>query len=195
MTMRPNNEMQRTSHGQDGGSPLNSVLSGRSSIRWRNAMTKGVIAALLVAGCSIGIALAAEGTPASSNPPAVDKAKALFKKYIDLEHAFDPAVADLYSDDAVIKNKRTYPTGQVREVTFPAPQYKELVRQAMPLAKKVGDTSTYSDCKYSAEAERVRVTCTRYSERKKYSSPVSLLVGPAPKGEWLIFEELSESQP
>jgi ketosteroid isomerase-like protein len=159
-------------------------------------MTKRGIAALLIAGCSIGTAFAADGgAPASPNPAAVDKAKALFNKYVALEHAFDAAVADLYADDAVIKNKRTYPTGQVREVTFPAPQYKAVLRQAMPLAKQAGDTSRYSDCKYSAEAERIRVTCTRYSERKKYSSPISLLVGRAPKGEWLIFEELSESQP
>ena len=173
------------------------LLSRRTSIRWRNAMTKRVIAALLVAGsCSIGTAFADDdGAPASPNPRAVDKAKALFNRYVALEHAFDAAVADLYADDAVIKNKRTYPTGQVRDVTFPAPQYKALLRQAMPLAKQVGDKSTYSDCRYSAEAERIRVNCTRYSERKNYSSPISLLVGPAPKNEWLIFEELSESQP
>ncbi len=80
-------------------------------------------------------------------------------------------------------------------MVFPAPQYKALLRQAMPLAKQAGDTSKYSECKYSAETKGIRVNCTRYSERKKYSSPISLLIGPAPKGDWLILEELSESQP
>jgi hypothetical protein len=44
-------------------------------------------------------------------------------------------VADLYADDAVIRNRRTYPTGEVREATVPAAQYKALIRQAIPLAK------------------------------------------------------------
>jgi hypothetical protein len=101
----------------------------------------------------------------------------------------------LYSDAAIIKNKRTYPGGQVRELSMPAPQYKELIRQAMPLAKARGDRNTYSECKYEEAAERVRIACQRYSELKKYTSPLVLVVGPAPGGDWLIFEELSESQP
>jgi hypothetical protein len=158
-------------------------------------MTKLVLVALLVAGSSSVTMDAAQGPASAGSRTAIDRAKALFNRYVALEHAFDPAVADLYADDAVVKNKRTYPTGQVREVTFPTPQYKALLRQAMPLAKQAGDKSTYSDCRYSEEAERVRINCTRYSERKKYTSPVSLLVGPGATEEWLIHEELSESQP
>ena len=108
---------------------------------------------------------------------------------------YDPASADLYSDDAVIKIKRVYPNGQVKEMSVPAPQYKELLRKVMPLAKARGDRSTYSGCKYTEEGDRVRIACDRYSELKKYTSPVSFLVGPGPEGEWLFFEELSESRP
>src|SRR5688500_4725614 len=78
------------------------------------------------------------------SPAALQKAQALFKVYEDEEGRFDPAVADLYADDAVIRNKRTYPDGQVREMTLPAPKYRELLRAAMPLAKQRGDTSRYS---------------------------------------------------
>ena len=123
------------------------------------------------------------------------RAKELFERYVALEHAFDPATADLYSDDAKIQNTRTYPTGEKRTLTMPAPAYKKLITAAMPLAKARGDTSTYSDIKYTGEGERVRITCTRFSELKKYSSPLSLLVGPDKNGKWLIFEETSESQP
>jgi hypothetical protein len=130
--------------------------------------------------------------------PAADpttKAKELFERYVALERAFDAAQADLYSDDAKIQNTRTYPDGQKRTVTFPPPEYKKLIKTAMPLAKARGDTSTYSDIKYTPEEDRVRIICTRFSELKKYSSPLSLLVGPDKDGKWLIFEEISESQP
>ena len=143
---------------------------------------------LALAGTAVAHASAADIKP-------LDEAQALFKRYVALELAFDPAAADLYSDTAVIKNKRTYPTGQVRELSIPAPKYKELIRQAMPIAKARGDRNTYSDCKHDEAAERVRITCSRYSELKKYTSPITLVVGPAPTGQWLIFEELSESQP
>jgi hypothetical protein len=123
------------------------------------------------------------------------KADQLWNRYVALEAAFDPTVADLYADDAVIRNRRTYPTGEVREATVPAAQYKLLVRTAIPLAKARNDISRYSGCTYAAEGARVRILCARFSVLKNYTSPISLLVGPGPAGSWLIFEELSESRP
>jgi hypothetical protein len=80
------------------------------------------------------------------------KAEQLWNRYVALEAAFDPAVADLYADDALIRNRRTYPTGEVREATVPAAQYKLLVKQAIPIAKARNDASRYSGCTYAAEA-------------------------------------------
>lgn len=122
-------------------------------------------------------------------------ARKLFERYISLAEAFDPAAADLYEDAALIKNKRTYPNGKIEERTIPAPQYKDLIRQIMPVAKARGDLNKYTKVKYSIEGDRVRINATRYSVLKKYSSPFSLLVGPGPEGHWLIYEEISESRP
>jgi predicted DCC family thiol-disulfide oxidoreductase YuxK len=127
--------------------------------------------------------------------PAADPAKQLFEQYVALGRAFDPGVADLYADDAVIRNKRTYPTGEVREFALPAPSYKALLREAMPFARERGDRSTFSDVSYKAEGDRVRIRASRFSELKRYTSPISFLVGPSPSGKWLIYEELSESRP
>jgi hypothetical protein len=125
----------------------------------------------------------------------LDDAKVLFDRYVQLELEFDPALADLYSDDAVIKNTRRYPNGQVRELTIPAPQYRGLIRSAAPLAKARGDTSSYSDVTFAEEQAGVRITATRFSHLKQYASPLSLFVAPNASGFWLIREELSESQP
>ena len=123
------------------------------------------------------------------------RAETLFKNYQSLGDSFDPALADLYCDSALIRNVRTYPDGQKRTLELPAARYKELVRAAMPLAKSSGDFSTFSDLAYVEEADRVRITATRYSVLKKYSSPMSLLVGACDGGDWAILEELSESRP
>jgi hypothetical protein len=142
-------------------------------------------------GVVIGVMFAA----LASAQPSTDAAKRLFAQYVALGHAYDPGVAELYADDALIKNKRAYATGQVRELTLPAAKYKALLRQVMPLAKARGDRSTYSEVSYASEGERVRIQAARFSELKNYTSPISLLVGPSPGGKWLIYEELSESRP
>ena len=69
-----------------------------------------------------------------------------------------------------------------------------MIRNVMPLAKEHGDRSTYSDAAYTVEGKNVRITAKCYSELRKYSTPLSLLVGPDATGKWLILEELTESQ-
>jgi hypothetical protein len=123
------------------------------------------------------------------------EAARLFERYVALGRAYDAALAELYDDNALIRNKRTYPGGEVREMTMPAGQYKSLLRKALPLAQARGDRSTYSDVRYTREGERVRISAARYSELKKYTSPLVLVVGPAAGGRWLIYEEHSESRP
>jgi hypothetical protein len=146
----------------------------------------------------LAVLLVLLSAPAGAQALSADargKAEQLWNRYVALEAAFDPAVADLYAEDAVIRNRRTYPTGEVREATVPAAQYKLLVRQAIPLAKARNDISRYSGCTYAADGPRVRIVCARFSVLKNYTSPISMLVGPGPGGAWLIFEELSESRP
>ena len=144
----------------------------------------------------IAIALLA-AAPVALQPAraSVEEATAFFRRFVEMEQAYDARVADLYADSAVIRNKRRYPTGEVRELTFPAPKYKALIGLAMPLAKSRGDRSTYSRCTYEPQDGRVRITCSRYSELKKFTSPYTLVVGPDHSGAWQIWEELSESRP
>ncbi|MGZ8940237.1 MAG: hypothetical protein ACXW32_13600 [Limisphaerales bacterium] len=124
---------------------------------------------------------------------STEEAKAFFNTYTNLSAKFDPAVADLYADDAMIKNKRHLADGGTREMTMQAPAYKNLVRSAMPLAKQRGDTNRYTEVAYKEEDGKVRITSTRYSELKKYSSPFTMVI--AKRGDkWLIVEEESESK-
>ena len=131
----------------------------------------------------------------SDSSPARASAETLFASYQSLEQAYDPAVADLYCETALIRNTRHYPDGQARVIEIPAPQYKGLIRTAMPLAQARGDYSTYSDVEYAAEGANMRITATRFSVLKNYASPISLLVGPCSGEAWAILEEISESQP
>ncbi len=139
------------------------------------------------------LALSVSWVKAEGTDPRIEQAQRLFERYVALEHAFDPAIADLYSDNALIQTTREYWFGQKRIMVIPVEKYKWMMRRMTPLAKARGDKSRYSDVTYTLEGENVRIKCIRYSEMKKYFSPFELLVGPAEDGRWLIFEEISES--
>ncbi|WP_052631213.1 hypothetical protein [Pseudoxanthomonas suwonensis] len=136
--------------------------------------------------------LLSAGIPAHASEA---RAQQVFAEYQARARAFDPAVADLYCDTAIIRNVRMYPDGQQRTLELPAPKYKELIRTAMPLAKARGDHNTYSDIEFNAEGSNVRIAAIRYSVLKGYSSPISILVGSCNGGKWAVLEELSQSRP
>lgn len=134
------------------------------------------------------------GAAALTTETSHENARECFERYVALEAACDPSVADLYADDAKIQNINIAPNGQKRVTTMAAPAYKEQIRQTMPAAKPRGDTSKYSELNLTKEGDRIRVTAVRFSELKRYSAPLSMLVGPDGNGVWRIYEELSESR-
>jgi hypothetical protein len=133
--------------------------------------------------------------PGIANAGAIDDAQIFFGRYAALEKAFDPAMADLYSEEAYIKNTRYYPDGQSKEMVIKGIDYKRLVRAALPIAKARGDSNIYSDVVYTEENGAVRIRAIRFSELKKYESPISLLVMAGHDGKYRIYEEISESRP
>jgi hypothetical protein len=158
----------------------------------RTLATLSAAAFALLALCQAASAAPAPTAAVKGNPIA--QAKALFQRYVELEHAFDPAQADLYSDQARIISKRIMPDGKVIPLMVPASRYKKLVRDGMPAARQKGDIANYTGDTYTLEkGGKVRIRVTRYLALKKYSSPMSMLVGPDATGKWVIFEEESES--
>lgn len=132
--------------------------------------------------------------PASAEGPKptssqLEKARALFQRYIDLEQSFDPALADLYADDALIRNTKVRPGGREYTIPIPAHQYKELLRHAIKIAQEKGDKRVYSGIEYVADARGVRMNALRISLLEETSTPVSIVFGPWHDGRWLVLEE------
>ncbi|WFC40621.1 hypothetical protein [Pseudoxanthomonas sp. SE1] len=123
------------------------------------------------------------------------EARALFQRYEQLAATYDPAFADLYCDAALVRNTRRFPDGTERTLELPAAQYKDLVRAAMPVARQRSDRSTFSSVAFTREGDAVRITASRYSLLKDYTSPISLKVAACDGGAWGILEEISESRP
>lgn len=143
---------------------------------------------------SLLCALIALASPTLAADPMAE-AKQLFTTYVARLNSFDPAVADLYADDAKIENTRTYPDGTKRTATVPAAQYKAMLRDVMPKAKQSNDTSDFLGVNYTQAGEKVRIETIRFSTVKLEGSPIILVVGAGADGKWVILEEYSESRP
>jgi len=134
-------------------------------------------------------------TASAAAADPVAEAKQLFATFVQRLNAFDPAVADLYADEAKIENTRRYPDGSKQTAVVPAPKYKAILRDAMPAARQRGDTSDFLAVEYTPVGAKVRISTTRFSNAKLEATPLVLVVGPGPGGTWTILEELSESRP
>lgn len=127
---------------------------------------------------------------------ASGEAELFFKRYIELSDNFDPQVANLYSDSAKIHTYRVYPHGKELAMTLSGSQWKQLVAQVMPLAKRKGDKSKYNNIKVTKFENGYKIKADRYSSIKCYTdSGYYMVIEPDKKGNYVIIEEYSETQP
>ena len=124
-----------------------------------------------------------------------EAAVAFFENYVALGHAFDPSVAELYSDTAKITANRVYPTGQKQSMELSGAQWKALIVKAMPIAEERNDKNEYSEIKVSEESGTYRISAKRYSLLKCYTdSDYFIVITKGSDGEFEIIEEQSNSQ-
>lgn len=137
-------------------------------------------------------------TPASADTPLadIDSARAFFEKYITLGDAYDPGLAELYADSAIIRSSRRYPDGQQRVLELSGTKWKALLIASLPLAKARDDKSTYMNVQITTTAATARISATRYSELKCYTDTgYYMVIERRPDAEYRIVEEYSETQP
>jgi exopolysaccharide biosynthesis protein len=126
----------------------------------------------------------------------IDKAKKFIEVYQERGNNFDPKLADLYADEAKIVNTTLRKDDRKDVIKYEGKNFKEQLRKGLPTTgKMLNDKNTFSDITYTEENGRVRVTATRFNQRKNCSSPHSFLIGPAKSGAWFIYEELREIKP
>ena len=144
---------------------------------------------------SLLMLLAISSGQLAAQVPAPSSAQELWDLYVELGTGFDPALADLYADDAVIHLTRRYPDGRTRTLQLMGKEYKPLVRQAMPVARNRGDVDVYSNVKFEDLGARTRITATRYGTLKNNQVPHELIVGNLGGMGWKILKETGESGP
>lgn len=133
----------------------------------------------------------AENTLASKaeNIAPLEKAKAFVDTYTSRHRAFDGAVADLYSDKAVVKQHQIDTKGKTRQVTLVTAKYKEMLRNQLPKQKVENTTIQFTDVDVKPEGDAFRATGNVHSSLKPVKRPFSLLIRQLDNGGWQIIEE------
>lgn len=129
----------------------------------------------------------------SSKNQIIAEAKKFFERYVALSNSFDPAIVDLYSDNADIQSTRYYVGGKSRTLRLPASEYKKMILAVLPTAKAAKDTDSYSKTTYSLESKGVKITTLRHSNLKNYDSWFVLFVRKE-GGVMKIYQELSQTR-
>lgn len=140
---------------------------------------------LLLAMTLIAAAQAQERPDAS-----LERARQVIESYVKLERAYDPKLAELYADEAVIKSNQSGPNGESQWVTAQGWQYKRMIRDAMPRSRALGYKASYSGARYELAGKNVRVSVTQYVDQSRSSYPIQWVIGPGRTSQWLILEEV-----
>jgi hypothetical protein len=138
----------------------------------------------------LAVALAATAHTQERPDASLERARQVIESYVNLERAYDPRLADLYADEAVIKANQSGPNGESQWVTAQGWQYKKMIRDAMPRFRAQGFKASYSGARYELSGKNVRVSVMQYVDKSRSSNPVQWTIGPGRTSQWLILEQV-----
>ena len=79
----------------------------------------------------------------TDNQDWLKAARECMQLHFKLADEFDPLMANLYSDYALIQNTVLNSDGSQKTRLLPAPYYKSIIANTMQMAKEMGDTYTF----------------------------------------------------
>ena len=114
----------------------------------------------------------------------VEKARAVFERYVRLERDYDPILPELYAPDL----QASVADGHGRTEKMDYGKYRKQLLSALGQARRQEDRVEYKDVKYEADREGgVRISGTRESEVAG-AAPFLLQVAPDASGQWLVHQ-------
>lgn len=132
--------------------------------------------------------------PYSSNQPRLAKGREFFEKYVRLEHDRDLAMLDLFTENAIVIDRRPSPNGQITDLKIPIVAFRPMLRTLYVVAKAASEPPTvFSQVKHFVEGSGVRIETDCYSPTEEFQRHLSMFVRPDADDEWRIEELIVES--
>lgn len=133
------------------------------------------------------------GQPCFASQDDINNAKMFIGKFLELSHNYDPALIDMYSDNANIVRKVIHEDGKVEKVIIPTDLYKKSLLFFRLPAKLQGYRNEFINFSYVMEGKNVRATGLRKSNNTNIV-PISFLLGKDSSGKFRILEEITETK-
>ena len=119
--------------------------------------------------------------------------KKFFKRYDARSKKFDVKVAEMYSDDANIRALQKRDDGTEKIMKMTSSQWKEMIKDIMPYAKKRGDISNFKNIKVEETGNRAKISASRYSKLKCFTDDKYYMIVEKSGKKLQIVEEYMES--
>ena len=117
-------------------------------------------------------------------------ARATFDRFVELEAAFDPRVAELYADDGIVIERVEVEGVERRTREIPMRRYKALIAAAFADHRHAPETATHSQIRLERFAPGwVRVRTLRRSSASRAASDYEIVVRAGSDGVWRIVKE------
>ena len=144
-------------------------------------MRRFLVLLIVMAGC---------GLPTTE----LDRVQALFTRYQELQTTYDPALADLYHDDASVTTVLESDVEPDETHTLTGRELKAKIGDIVAEAQSSGDRFTYPD----ATIKKVNADYKIFGQRRNEANPAFerylIIVSQDSSGAWKIKEERVERQ-
>lgn len=147
-----------------------------------NAFITQVATLTVLAGCAVG--------PQDSSSSEQEAVKDFFEDYAQRSAEFDPSVAELYADSAILQGTQLMKDGSTKQVRMTGAQYKAMIPLINEQAKSLNDYSEYKDFEIEhIDEDEARILALRYSHYKCYEDHNYAMTVRKMEDQWRIVEE------
>lgn len=167
-------------------------------------MSRGLKTFVIATACVttlivMGAPLLRLATNASQKRATVDEfrlavGREFFDQYVRLEHDRDEELLNLYSDEAIIIDRRPSPNGKMNDLNIPMAAFRPMLKGMLVVAKASGDPPMiYTGTKILLDNDGVRIETDCYSESDEFQRHLSMFIRPIEEDTWRIEELIVES--
>lgn len=137
--------------------------------------------AAIFAGCAT--------TSSSKDDPRTASVVSFLSEYQSLTNAYDPAVLNLYSDNAVLRGVQVLESGAEQPIQISIAQYAAVFESAIEVERALGVQIKFSNLKVSFDNEHAVVTADRYTSSRCFNDTDYRVILTPDGDTWQIIDE------
>lgn len=117
-----------------------------------------------------------------------------FNSFVNASNSYNPALLNMYDDNARIIRQIIKPNGEIANAYFGAKDYRNQMKLSSKLAKIRNYKNYYSNMEVTKVPNGYKITAMRKPSTSDYKLKAYSIVQKQPDGKWLIVEEMMQTK-